>query len=223
MGNVSQWLLSNSNHVLAIELRHICYNIRSLSCDRITWNAINGPVTIASIWKSLRSPGPVPPWISIIWNRYSVQKFSVNAWLIFRQRLPTTDRLLRFGCAVDTKCLLCNIAAESHEHLFCNCSFTRSILDDWDIKLYNTWPDFLAGDVIRGNPSSIKRQVTYLFLNAALHAIWAERNNRRHAGQGISKEFILQGIKLRVRNKLFSCPHFQTRARRDNTLTSLLF
>lgn len=71
-----------SNHVLAIELRQLCFAIHPRSVDRITWGD-NGdnPLSISTIWQTLRQRGDPPPWVSMIWHTFAVPKYSVLLWL----------------------------------------------------------------------------------------------------------------------------------------------
>uniref|UniRef100_A0A1J3GN53 Reverse transcriptase zinc-binding domain-containing protein n=1 Tax=Noccaea caerulescens TaxID=107243 RepID=A0A1J3GN53_NOCCA len=48
-------------------------------------------------------------------------------WLVFLGRLPTKDRLRRWGMNVPEVCVLCSSHQESHGHLFFSCSFTKEI------------------------------------------------------------------------------------------------
>lgn len=65
------------------------------------------------------------PWHKQVWNTYSSPRVACLNWLIVLQRLPTVDRLLKFGI-IDLNaniCVMCNTLPESHDHLFCACPF----------------------------------------------------------------------------------------------------
>ncbi|KAE9607814.1 putative reverse transcriptase zinc-binding domain-containing protein [Lupinus albus] len=41
--------------------------------------------------------------------------------------MPTDENLMSRGCSMESKCILCNINAESSEHLFLACPFSTTI------------------------------------------------------------------------------------------------
>lgn len=67
-------------------------------------------------------------WAEVIWQRYCVPKRSFVMWMAIQGRLPTKDRLNRFGLLVPTRCCLCREEEEDHHHLFFHCRVAQSIL-----------------------------------------------------------------------------------------------
>lgn len=223
--NGREWELGYSNHVDAIELRHLCARKPVCSRDTIMWDSLgNSRVTIANIWGAIRATTAAPPWIHVVWHPFSVPKFSILLWLVLKQRLLTKDRMVRFGINTISSCVLCLRDNETHSHLFWECTYTKFILRDCPVASNMTWSDLQNGNFPDRRANRICRQVQYLFLAAAFHAIWAERNNRIHVS-GWSKPAVhlLHAIKLRVREKLFTCDSFIRGVRRDPTLSEHLF
>ncbi|XP_039040914.1 uncharacterized protein LOC120179370 [Hibiscus syriacus] len=48
-------------------------------------------------------------------------------WNLINGKLPTKDRLARFGLVVDNACGLCGAGVESRDHLFTDCSFAMGV------------------------------------------------------------------------------------------------
>lgn len=95
IGVFDNWQNSQSYHVLAIELRAICGTIRSHNFDSIKWDSIVGfLVTVSTICNSLHTTRTPPPWIVMVWNKFTVPKFSVLTWLVLKKHLSTSDRLI---------------------------------------------------------------------------------------------------------------------------------
>lgn len=50
-------------------------------------------------------------------------------------RLPTTDRLAKWGMHVDLKCKLCDKETKSYSYLFFMCDFSNKIMNSIKLKL----------------------------------------------------------------------------------------
>ncbi|KAF4400478.1 hypothetical protein G4B88_023271 [Cannabis sativa] len=58
----------------------------------------------------------------------STPKHRMIAWLAMWERLPTRDRLLKFGCIKENYYMICYSETESHEHLFFKCNYSQRIV-----------------------------------------------------------------------------------------------
>lgn len=66
---------------------------------------------------------------NIIWNRYLIPKHAFHIWLVCHERPLTRDRLKTWGMAVvDASCVLCGQQAESIDHLYFECAYSKSLL-----------------------------------------------------------------------------------------------
>ncbi|CAI9099038.1 OLC1v1035799C1 [Oldenlandia corymbosa var. corymbosa] len=64
-----------------------------------------------------------------IWSRMNVPKHSFIAWLTWKKRLWTKDKLISMHMVEnDQSCLLCKLQLESVEHLFFQCNFAAAVL-----------------------------------------------------------------------------------------------
>ena len=55
-------------------------------------------------------------WSKAIWFSRGIPRHSFHTWLVVLDRLPTRDRLIRWGINVDATCLLCNSNPESRNN-----------------------------------------------------------------------------------------------------------
>ncbi|XP_039013906.1 uncharacterized protein LOC120143737 [Hibiscus syriacus] len=113
------------------------------------------------IWERVRICREKVRWHRIIWFPTHIPKFSLISWMTILDRLPTKDRLVRFGLTLEAGCVVCGIGLESRDHLFPDCSFARDVwnaifiscglrsdLFSWDDRL-NWLIDNLRGNSLR--------------------------------------------------------------------------
>ncbi|XP_039019758.1 uncharacterized protein LOC120151319 [Hibiscus syriacus] len=105
--------------------------------------------------------------------------------MVILDRLPTKDRLARFGLLVDNVCGLCGAGMESRDHLFDDCSFARGV---WGAVLNAHGPSFMARawderlhwllSNLRGK--TLRVRALKLLWTGFPYLIWEERNHRYH-------------------------------------------
>lgn len=66
---------------------------------------------------------PILAWCRYIWKLYIPPSRSILCWKIFRNRLPTWDKLIARGMCLTSVCLLCFNAIETVSHLFLDCLY----------------------------------------------------------------------------------------------------
>lgn len=156
--------------------------------DRPVWVPLNllDPSSKV-IYHEIRTRGQDGPWRKLIWFKSHVPKFSFITWLAALNRLPTFDRLRSWNIQVDDKCLLCQNAQETRDHLFFACNFSRQILSEGFRKTCTslpsgnlTWDSVLTWLTTHGSGSSFRKTILKLFWTCGVHKIWRERNSRKH-------------------------------------------
>ncbi|KAE8705627.1 hypothetical protein F3Y22_tig00110419pilonHSYRG00081 [Hibiscus syriacus] len=100
----------------------------SLFCSGSNWTQIK----VNWIWENIRSRYVKVSWHRLVWFPGHIPKFSLISWMAILHRLPTKDRLAKFGLPTDNACGLCNSGIESHNHLFFECLYAKSI---WRVVL----------------------------------------------------------------------------------------
>ncbi|XP_010555778.1 PREDICTED: uncharacterized protein LOC104825191 [Tarenaya hassleriana] len=121
----------------------------------------------AKTWKQIRQSKPRVEWHS----------------LTMQQRLPTRDRLRRWGLQTDDKCVLCGVEEESHHHLFFECSYSVNLWLYFASCCWSSPPDNLydchSWITQAGNDRGKNREIlSKLILQVTVHLLWNERNNR---------------------------------------------
>ncbi|XP_058764092.1 uncharacterized protein LOC131637519 [Vicia villosa] len=92
------------------------------------WNkaVLLGKFRITTFYNLLNDDGHCVPWHSMIQHKARPRAI-VCLWMACHGKLPTRERLRRFGMIQVSHCVLCGIEEESHDHLFFKCSKTESI------------------------------------------------------------------------------------------------
>uniref|UniRef100_A0A803Q484 Reverse transcriptase zinc-binding domain-containing protein n=1 Tax=Cannabis sativa TaxID=3483 RepID=A0A803Q484_CANSA len=70
------------------------------------------------------------PWSNLIWDRLIVPKHRFILWLVLWDRLNTRERLSKFMTTMDAKCVFCSKEEETIAHLFFECDYSRSFLQE---------------------------------------------------------------------------------------------
>ncbi|GKB06393.1 hypothetical protein Tco_0834626 [Tanacetum coccineum] len=130
-------------------------------------------------------------------------------WLIMRRSLKTQDKLRQWDVDPATdltqvRCSLCGTQADSHEHLFFECSYSSKVwslirgLVGMDVVNIIAWFQPLA------NKRTVQNIVGKILIAAATYFIWLERNNRLFKRTRRSPEDLRDAIVITVRLKLVS-------------------
>ncbi|XP_013624706.1 uncharacterized protein LOC106359192 [Brassica napus] len=90
---------------------------------------------------------------AVVWFREHIPRNAFITWLVLLRRLPTRDRLRRWGLNVPASCVLCSTGVETHHHLFFECEFSSTL-----------WKHFAQG-IIPAVPSDIHSAAALISLN----------------------------------------------------------
>ncbi|XP_010446053.1 PREDICTED: uncharacterized protein LOC104728823 [Camelina sativa] len=72
-------------------------------------------------WEILRPRQDPPPGTEQVWFKGGIPRHAFMMWLMHQDRLPTRERLIRWGLQTKPKCCLCGLYLETREHLFLRC------------------------------------------------------------------------------------------------------
>lgn len=93
-------------------------------------SSCNGRYTIASGYKWLQGDRPHYNQWKVVWRSGAIPRHAFFLWLVSQERLYTFDRLQKWSTLeVTDKCLLCECASETHQHLFFDCGYSRELLE----------------------------------------------------------------------------------------------
>lgn len=127
--------------------------------DYYEWE-ING-ITSASfktgtLYDYLSEQAPDVPWFAAIWISRAIPRHSFHAWLVLQNRLPTRDRMIRWGIQVDDRCLLCTQQPENRDHLFFDCNYSydlwRMVMRRLQLLPSRVWADTLQQMISLSGP-----------------------------------------------------------------------
>ena len=104
------------------------YNPNSNLDDSIQWlPSSNGIYSAASTMESLRTPHPLVSWYENKWFPQNIPRMGLVLCLAIKGRLSTLDCVQHYDPQVVATCVLCNSQAETHAHLFFECSYSKAI------------------------------------------------------------------------------------------------
>lgn len=125
---------------------------------------------------------------------------------------------------VDPMCVLCNCDVESVHHLFSSCPYFDRIRAASPFHLQRDWSLCQSGNFFVEDLVAVQKKVAVLYLSIAVYFTWKERNSRmHHDGKSQPTLATVRKVKEMLREKLFSCRNFTSKAARDNSLISILF
>ncbi|XP_013624294.1 PREDICTED: uncharacterized protein LOC106330365 [Brassica oleracea var. oleracea] len=224
-----EWTLTRGRHRI-IQLLRACLQIQppdliAEADDYFLWNTspntVPGQFSASKTWEALHPSPPTVPWYNSIWFKQGIPKHAFHAWVSVRNRLPTRDRLLRWGMSVPSTCLLCGVADETRDHIYLSCTFSKDIWDSFFGQGGFNQPYGFA-DVIRwmhhSTPPGKLRTICKLIAQAVFYAIWNEKNKRLHTSVARPLQLITKEIKIILKAKLYG---MDQNIRNNNRLNSI--
>ncbi|XP_062113284.1 uncharacterized protein LOC133824418 [Humulus lupulus] len=160
---------------------------------------------IAKLYNLMKNKTETRWKFSSIWDRLGIPKHKFVDWLVLMQRMPTKDRLFRFGITEDSLCVICGQYVESHRHLFFECQFSKScqasILTWLRIGSHRIELAGIMNWIRRSRHSACRRRVYYCSLSACVYHIWRARNSAYWKLHVPLVGFVTQNIKTEVCNR----------------------
>lgn len=202
-------------HAIAEDVKYIpIYS--SEPNDTWTWNYTNDDIfTTNSTWEAIRTKHTNKYWAAHIWSRSNNPKMAFTTFKAINLRLPTADRLARWGMEVNLTCKLCNNIPESHNHLFFECEYSTRVLShvkskNRDMHAISTLEDELLY-LSHSKKGDLLTQLQTISLTTTVYHLWKERNRRvfKSTAKGHKQIQIAieQDVKIlvrRIKGKLFT-------------------
>ncbi|XP_074314781.1 uncharacterized protein LOC141650580 [Silene latifolia] len=146
------------------------------------------------------SPPPDSNWN---WrNICKVKAMLAAGWLIQRKALNTRDKLFQHGISGSNCCVFCELAPETHDHLFSDCIYNKqviSLIEHWMHLRFQTPP---------GHCPTVRRKVWRVIKLSCWYVLWMERNTCRIELKLRRPELLVSEIQktvqLRVQQKMSS-------------------
>lgn len=96
--------------------------------DSVIWlPSPTGSYSIRSTWEAVRTKYLEKQWTKVVWFKRNVPRWAFILWLAFLQRLSTKGRIASWGDIWGIGLPLCSVVNESHQHLFFERPFSRSV------------------------------------------------------------------------------------------------
>lgn len=142
-----------------------------------------GRFSIKAMYQILQGDWPAVPWKRLICHNKATPKSVFILWLALHKRLPTKDRLIRWGINCAAVCPLCMNVDESLDHLFFQCSFSAEVwhrVMQW-IGIQSLVCSF---DQEVSHMARIARKkgdhakLTVMAFTEIIYALWCQRNSR---------------------------------------------
>ncbi|GJY25759.1 putative RNA-directed DNA polymerase [Tanacetum coccineum] len=183
--------------------------------DRLVWSDSHGNIkkfSVAQVWSDIRSRDTKVNWYSMVWFPSCIPRHAINLWLIIRRKLKTQDLIPSWDVSnnLGSVCSLCESIPDSHDHIFFECIFARSVwnrlkglagLDSSNCNIYVIIQDLLPYVKSRTTRCVIAK----LVVAASAYYVWQERNWRLFQKGKRSIDQVVECIKSVVRLKLLSC------------------
>ena len=123
-----------------------------------------------------------PPWRSLWCNNKASPRSVICLWQILRNRLPTKDRLNKWGINCDAHCVLCQHALENRNHLFHGHRFIQEFHQYVSHHISFPWPSSFESTVQLMNKlckcKYSKAGITVMVWTELLYQVWLQRNAR---------------------------------------------
>ncbi|XP_039031710.1 uncharacterized protein LOC120166522 [Hibiscus syriacus] len=113
--------------------------------------------------------------------------------MVTLDRLPTKDKLARFGLDIDDVCMVCGSGRESRDHLFVDCPYAKDV---WSVVLRLcgircvdfSWDQRLNWLIENLKGKTLRSRILKLAWIGFLYYIWEERNHRQFRGLSSTSE-----------------------------------
>ena len=179
--------------------------------DECLWKRENGdfkPGFLTShTWNIIRTSKPKVEWSKGIWISEATPKFAFITWVAMHNRLATGDKVLRWNPQAITTCWLCKVEPETRDHLLFECPFSEEVWKGVIGNLVSSGTGYSWAQVTQTVVNGLRERIaTFLYYSfqAAVYALWNERNARRVGGFSQPATCLITRIDKLVRNRITS-------------------
>ncbi|XP_069143460.1 uncharacterized protein [Solanum lycopersicum] len=159
-----------------------------------------GKGVIKHIYDYLRGEKIKPEWRCLLFKNPARPKACFTLWILMNRKLPTVDRLIKWGITLDRGCVMCKRAEESMEHLFIQCQYAEAIWERllrWinvQTNMPKSWTEFIQWCVKNGKGKSARAQMFKGILAEGVYGLWSERNKRIFEEKRCSMDEVVKRI-----------------------------
>ncbi|XP_020266328.1 uncharacterized protein LOC109841800 [Asparagus officinalis] len=171
----------------------------------------DGIFSFSSAWNQVRTHYNIFELYNVVWFPYSNPMMSCCMLRSLNNRLPTRNRLFRFGITSIEVCALCYASKETRDHLFFQCEFSAFIWKLCRLKLQLKATDAkeLKTEALEIKEKFKFKDNTYILARLALNAtVWhilQERNMRIFHDRKLHKIMVFRRIYEDINILLRTC------------------
>jgi hypothetical protein len=160
------------------------------------WSISTGPF-LAHVYDFFRSVGSTVSWNRVVWEQWSLPKYSFILWLAVIGKLRTRDRL--WFIPSDPTCAFCRCEEESHAHLFFACSWTGCLwakIKSW-LRIGRrrlTLNKSLHG--LNSKRSNLEFRMRRVSLTITVYLIWEERKKWVFYGKSRGVDTVFRSFQI---------------------------
>ncbi|XP_074305018.1 uncharacterized protein LOC141639947 [Silene latifolia] len=168
------------------------------------WSMMPGKAySIGKGYAWLQQASPEVGWHHQVWNKWTIPKHGMVAWMTHHQGLNTKDKLFRLSISSDNLCCLCGAEEETSQHLFFKCQYSEEIMMRIQNWVGIVLPESRGHDWKRtAGMTRLKVGILNSILNAATYHIWRQRNGCRHDMKLLRPDGCVTMIQYEIRTKI---------------------
>uniref|UniRef100_A0A2N9JAL9 Reverse transcriptase domain-containing protein n=1 Tax=Fagus sylvatica TaxID=28930 RepID=A0A2N9JAL9_FAGSY len=180
------WRPARSEELFSVQSKLFSINLREE--DKALWSvSSSGRFSCAATWNELRTKGNEVNWWNFIWYSLNIPRHSFIGWLAILSKLPTKERMLKWGFNVDGNCVFCRYAIETRNHIFFDCSFSKRIWRNvMALRLISDpqfcWEHLVEWGSMHLKGKGLRANLCKLAWWAIVYYLWFQRNVLLHAG-----------------------------------------
>ena len=174
--------------------------------DSIVWLGTSTGSSFVSAWNRVRVHRAQWPWARLLWHKVIPKSYSILGWRVFWRRLSTLDQVQHYHPEIDLTCRLCERHAETLDHLFLSCTFTRDLWQHCCSALNLAFDpmDMSLEGIVTRLPQLLRKSrggvLARLTLLTWIFTVWEERNARIFDLKCRSSNQVVNSIACRVRD-----------------------
>ncbi|CAN0878690.1 Putative ribonuclease H protein At1g65750 [Linum grandiflorum] len=141
--------------------------------------------SVSRVWSSVRVRKPEVPWWRVVWSEPTIPRYSFISWQILLDRLPLSDKLIRWGIGADPACCLCVSGIEGSTHLFVTCPYISCLRSRFFPRPFPpfTWDEEISWMLVSFPALSPSSRAANLAWRCMVSHVWKERCRRVFSGQ----------------------------------------
>ncbi|XP_074282741.1 uncharacterized protein LOC141607283 [Silene latifolia] len=188
--------------------RKIC-QIKDILCSHYqkqVWTQ-DKPYSIARGYELLRTIGERLDWTALVWNKLTIPKHGFLSWMYHHDSLNTNAKLHRLGIIEDDTYYVCGLEAESSQHLFFECIYSKQVLQYVEILIGIPFPSQDAGNWrLAMTGTDLWKDVINAYYNACIYHIWKQRNQAKHEHTILHPQKLASLIGREMKTRILSSP-----------------